>query len=260
MIALALAAASLASCVSVKQQTYLQPTVDADEVRSEGQMPDLPDYKLQPYDILQIQVKSSNPEIDALYNKMPTQQGMNMMQGPAPLYFMGYHVLPNGTVDVPSVGAVSVAGKSIPEAKVAIEQAMSTLFQNSDAFSVDVVLAGIRYTILGESMRPGIHYLYLDRGTLLDAVANAGDLTFLANRRKVQVLRQVNNEWKRFQVDLTNVESLKNPNFYLQPNDIITVRPLPQKAWGFGQTGFSSFTSILGVVSSSLAIYLALNQ
>ena len=143
---------------------------------------------------------------------------------------------------------------------MAIDDALASLFQNSDAYSVDVVLAGIRYTILGEIMRPGIHYLYIDRGTILDAVANAGDLTFLANRRKVQVLRQVNNEWMRFQVDLTNVESLKNPNFYLQPNDVITVRPLPQKAWGFGQTGFSSFTSILGVVSSSLAIYLALNR
>ena len=97
MIALVLAAASLASCVTVKQQTYLQPLPESSTPVKAGEMPQMPDYRLQTYDIIQIQVKSSNPEIDALYNKMPAQQGMNMMQGPMPLYFMGYHVLPNGT-------------------------------------------------------------------------------------------------------------------------------------------------------------------
>jgi polysaccharide export outer membrane protein len=259
----ALAAASFlmaTSCVSVKQQTYLQPLVESNSPQPAGAMPELPEYRLQPYDILRIQVKSSNPEIDALYNKQSGQQQMNMRQGPAPLYFMGYHVLPDGTVDVPGVGMVNVAGKSLPEAKEAITQSLAPLFSNPKSYHVDVVLAGIRYTVLGECVRPGIHYLYLDRGTILDALANAGDMTFLANRRKVQVLRQKNNQWERVSLDLTSADCMSNPSFYLQPNDIISVQPLPQKAWGFGQTGFSSFTSILGVVSSTLAIYFALNR
>jgi polysaccharide export outer membrane protein len=158
------------------------------------------------------------------------------------------------------VGEVLIAGKTVTEAQDAIYQAMSPLFGNKDAYQVHVSLSGIRYTVLGECLRPGVHYLYLDRGTVMDALAYAGDMTFLADRRRVQVLRQTNETWQRFELDLTSAEVLRNPNFYLQPNDIITVRPLPQKSWGFGQTGFASFTSLLSVLSTTLTLYIALNR
>ena len=250
--------ALLQSCVTLNQQTYLQPLAESNVPQPIGAMPELPDYRIQNYDILSITIKTSNPEIDALYNKQSNANPMIGL-GPMPLYFMGYHVLPNGSVEIPGVGEVYVAGMTVFEAREAIQKALEPLFIRQDAYQVSVVLAGIRYTVIGECNRPGIHYLYLDRGTLIDAIAEAGDLTLLADRKHIQVLRQTQGTWQEFQVDLTAQSSISSSSIYLQPNDVIMVRPLPQKSWGFGQTGLSSFTTIVSVLSSSLAVFFALS-
>jgi hypothetical protein len=38
-------------------------------------------------------------------------------------------------------------------------------------------------------------------------------------------------------IDLTDINVMKSPYFYLQPNDYIYVKPLKQKTWGTGKTG-----------------------
>lgn len=251
--------ALLQSCVTLNQQTYLQPLAESNVPQPIGAMPELPDYQIQNYDILSITIKTSNPEVDALYNKQ-SNVNANIGLGPMPLYFLGYHVLPNGSVEIPGVGEVYVAGMTVFEAREAVQKALEPLFIRQDAYQVSVVLAGIRYTVIGECNRPGIHYLYLDRGTLIDAIAEAGDLTLLADRKRIQVLRQTQGTWQEFQVDLTAQSSISSSSIYLQPNDVIMVRPLPQKSWGFGQTGLSSFTTIVSILSSSLAVFLSLSR
>ena len=252
--------ALLQSCVTLNQQTYLQPLAESNVPQPIGAMPELPDYQIQNYDILSITIKTSNPEIDELYNKQQGGIGQMNQIGPMQLYFTGYHVLPNGSVEIPGVGEVYVAGMTVFEAREAIQKALEPLFIRQDAYQVSVVLAGIRYTVIGECNRPGIHYLYLDRGTLIDAIAEAGDLTLLADRKRIQVLRQTQGTWQEFQVDLTAQSSISSSSIYLQPNDVIMVRPLPQKSWGFGQTGLSSFTTIVSILSSSLAVFFALSR
>ena len=198
----------VASCVPQRKLTYLAPLPKGNEVQ-EATMAVYPDYRFQPNDIINVQVKTLNPEIDQFYNTI---------------------------------------------SKVLLKQ-----FVEGTVF-VKVQLAGIRYTVVGECLRPGVHYLYQNQATLLDALANAGDITMLGDRKRVQVTRLSDGKWKTFVVDLTQRETLNRPEFILQPNDLIQVRPLPQKSAGVGQTGFGTFSSLVGVLSSSIALYLALTR
>lgn len=248
-----------AGCVPQSRLTYLAPLPKGLETQ-EATMAIYPDYKFQPNDIITVQVKTLNPEIDPFYNTMSTQGGgMQFMGTPAAAYMTGYPIDQLGEVRIPGIGQVKVVGLTARQAQDTITKALSSQFVDGAVF-VKVQLAGIRYTVVGECFRPGVHYLYQNQATLLDALANAGDITMLGDRRRVQVTRLSDGKWKTFVVDLTKRETLNRPEFILQPNDLIQVRPLPQKSAGVGQTGFGTFSSLFGVLTSSLALYLALTR
>lgn len=64
-----------------------------------------------------------------------------------------------------------------------------------------------------------------DRVTLLEAIANAGDLTAKARMNRVTVIREVGDERQMFVHDLRSKDILESPCFYLQQNDIVYVEP-----------------------------------
>jgi polysaccharide export outer membrane protein len=247
----------VASCVPQRRLTYLAPLPKGTEVQ-EATMAVYPDYRFQPNDIINVQVKTLNPEIDQFYNST-TGQAMQFMGTPAVAFMMGYPIDQRGEVRIPGIGQVRVVRLTAQEAQDTISKVLLKQFVEGTVF-VKVQLAGIRYTVVGECVRPGVHYLYQNQATLLDALANAGDITMLGDRKRVQVTRLSDGKWKTFVVDLTQRETLNRPEFILQPNDLIQVRPLPQKSAGVGQTGFGTFSSLVGVLSSSLALYLALTR
>jgi polysaccharide export outer membrane protein len=51
-------------------------------------------------------------------------------------------------------------------------------------------------------------------------------------------------------LDLTSIDAMNSPYYFIQPNDLIIVNPLPQKSFGFGTTGLQSFTVVLSVVTA----------
>ena len=52
-----------------------------------------------------------------------------------------------------------------------------------------------------------------------------------------------------FQRITANVNVMKSPYYYIQPNDIIYIQPIKQKSWGLGTSGAQSVTTILSIVS-----------
>lgn len=50
-------------------------------------------------------------------------------------------------------------------------------------------------------------------------------------------------------LDLTDKSVINSPNFYIQPNDYIIVKPLRQKSWGTGTTGTQTISTIIAALS-----------
>ena len=96
---------------------------------------------------------------------------------------------------------------------------------------VTVEFSSLAFSVLGEVGHPGKHYITTDQLTLLEGLAEAGDLTITGRRDNVLVLRTENGKQIPYRVNLTKTSDLyASPVYYLQQDDIIYVEPNTTKA------------------------------
>lgn len=127
-------------------------------------------------------------------------------------------------------------------------------FKEEANIFVTVKLAGIRYTTLGE-IGQGSQVIYKDHVTIMEAIANAGGIQDLGDREHVKIVRQYPHGEEVHTVDVTSLDVTKSPYYYIQPNDMIVVNPLPRKALGLGTTGLEVFRTITGLITLATSIY-----
>ena len=246
---LALIAVILTSCISTKDLTYLQPSAvaksDSIKVSQENSKP----YRIQTSDILSVNIKALDPKLVEMFSTTSGGSAQGA-QSPQTLYFNGYTVDDHGNIRVPILGEVNVLGFTTDEVRQKIEkQLLEEYFRKEANIFVTVKLAGLRYTINGEIGSPGTNILYQDRATVMDAIANSGDIPITGNRKEVQIIRKFPHGFETYSIDLTDSNAVNSPYFYIQPNDYIIVKPLKQKTWGTGVTGVQSVATIMTAIS-----------
>ncbi|MFY7666061.1 polysaccharide biosynthesis/export family protein [Flavobacterium sp.] len=244
----------LQSCISVKDMVYLQKT-DNSIVNPVNQINDKA-YRLQSNDILMINIKAVNPELVAIFQQNDGSSGV-ATQSEQGVYFNGFPVDQQGNIRIPIVGNVNVIGLTLDEARLKIEQELlDKYFTERANIFVTVKLAGLRITVNGEVGSPGTVVLFQEKANILEALANAGDIATTGDRKNVIVMRQYPTGMELHTIDLTDINALQSPYFYLQPNDYIYVKPLPQKSWGTGKTGIESLTSIFTVLTLLTTVFI----
>ena len=92
--------------------------------------------------------------------------------------------------------------------------------------------------------------------TILDAIANSGGVPITGDLTDVLIVRQYPGGQKVHHLDLTTIEVMQSPYYFIQPNDLILVNPLPQKSIGTGLTGLDSFRTILTVFTSLVTVFI----
>ena len=80
------------------------------------------------------------------------------------------------------------------------------------------------------------------------------------NRKEVQILRKQPHGFEILTLNLTDASIVYSPNFYLQPNDYVIVKPLKQKSWGTGTTGLQTVTTVFAALSFITTIVLLLRN
>jgi polysaccharide export outer membrane protein len=95
---------------------------------------------------------------------------------------------------------------------------------------------------------------------VLEAIANAGDITVVGDRKHVTIIRQLPQGASLHDIDLTDIKVMESPYYYLQPNDYIYVKPLKQKSWGTGKTGIESLGTMLTLLSLLTTTFLILKK
>jgi polysaccharide export outer membrane protein len=91
---------------------------------------------------------------------------------------------------------------------------------------VTVEYVNLSVNILGEVNRPGRKEITKDYFTIIDAIADAGDLTIYGQRENVMVMREVDGEDQTYIINLCDRQDmLSSPAYYLQQNDVIYVTP-----------------------------------
>lgn len=238
------------SCVRNKDYIYLQSQDLSDSVFVKYSK--IPEYLIQYNDVLRVTIKSIDPKASELFNLYGAN--MNMMgggnsQSGDPFYMIGYPVDDKGMVNIPVLGKVMVRGLSVEMATTRIQEEVDKFFNG--AF-VNVQIGGIRYSLLGEVNRPGKYTVLQDRLTILEALAQGGDLNTVANRHEVQIIRQTPDGAQVVRVDLTSRDLIASPYYFVRPNDVIYVQPLKAREYGTGLTAQQTLQTI--VLSISLLV------
>src|SRR5688500_13720635 len=152
---------SLSSCYYNKRLVYLQDNEFSETTPSLVANKRSP-YRLQPYDILSVQIKSSaEREISGIFNVSSMQN--SMFATPGGLYIEGYSVDLNGNIDLPVLGEITVRGNTLEETQELIQLHANKYLNNS---AVIVKLTSFKIPVLGEVNSPGQYFIYNNQATV----------------------------------------------------------------------------------------------
>lgn len=258
LLIIALSCIFISSCIPHKDTIYLQNKESGvnDTIPynlSEVQKP----YRIQIDDILNIRIKVLDQDNVQIFN--PIGEGNLNASSAERAYFDGFTVDLHGNVRIPVLGDLNVLGYTTAEIEEKIKQKLlEEQFKETSNIFVTVKLAGLRYTANGEIGSSGTITLFKERVNIFEAIANAGEIPLTGNKKDVLIIRQYPQGQKIHHLDLTNANVMKSPYYYIQPNDIIYVKPLKQKSIGTGETAVSGLTTIatiISLVTSSILLF-----
>lgn len=252
IVQIALLLCLFCSCSSTKTAYF-------DNLTSSGSVGNL-DYeiRIEPLDELLITVTSEVPEATMVYN-LPMTNPATVTTLKTPLTSMQhqtYIVNKDGNINFPVLGEVHVGGLTTAQLT---EQLTRRIAEDVEAPYVRVELVNFKVKVLGEVMQPGSYKIDSERVSILDALAEAGDITIYGKRDNVLLIREENGTKNYYRIDLTNSDILESPYFYLKQNDVVYVEP------GSGRAGQADFNqnntykvSIVSAIVSGISVIASL--
>ena len=237
----------LSSCMSTKNITYFQNKDQIDNTLSKQ----LYDAKIMPKDILQIQVFSMTPEASDPFNLLKgttaaTSSTSNTNQNSV----FNYLVDNDGNIVIPIIGKIHLGGLTKNEAESLIKSMILPFVAETENVVVHVRMMNYKYAVLGGVNAPGLYTTQNEKVSILEAIAQAGDLTTLAYRDRIYLIRENEEGQKEYhKLNINDANIISSPYYYLQQNDVIYVEPRKMEA---RNAFFASNTSILFSLVSSL--------
>ena len=230
------------SCISQKKIRYLQGNNQADTIQvNKNAMAST--YRLCMGDNLYIRVTGLDEKMNNIFNL--TSGGSNASMGNSEsggAYLSSYTVSNEGTIDFPVVGSVNVVGLTLSEAKTKLFNRVSEYIKQP---TIIIKLTSFNITLLGEWKSPGKKPILQEKLTIFEAVGIGGDLLPFANRKKIRLVRQVDDKVNIVLLDLTSKDIIKSEYYYLRPNDILYAEAYTEKVWSFEAFPYSLlFSSI----------------
>lgn len=216
---LSAAVAMLASCSAPKDIVYFQDVQRGSEFTSNNSAI----IKIQPKDQLRIIVSTSDTRLTDQFNLSAGSNSSSSVgtggQG------IGYTVDSAGDIVFPVLGEIHVAGMTREQVADYIRQELIGRDLVKDPVVI-VQFMNLSVAVLGEVKSPGRVPIEKDKITILDAIADAGDLTIDGERTNVKIIRTEDAKESVYEVDLTDANSVYNsPVFYLQQDDVVYVTP-----------------------------------
>lgn len=177
-----------------------------------------------PDDELVITVTSLTPDATAPYNAplAAISNRAEKQEATRQQTLQTYIVDQNGYISMPIIGKIKAAGLTTNQL---CKQITDKVAQNVIDPYVRVQLLNYRVNVLGEVKSPGAIKVVKERYSILDALAEAGDLTPYGRRENVLLIREENGQRVYHRLNLNDAATLSSPYFYLRQNDVVYVEP-----------------------------------
>lgn len=237
----------IGSCSGSKKIAYFQ-NIDSLNLAASG---GLYDAKIMPKDQLTITVSTIDPQAASPFNL--STAGNNGQLSPTG-NLQGYLVDNDGNIDFPVIGKLHVVGLTKTQCQDLIKQKISPYLATTERPIVTVRMSSYRITVIGEVNNPGVIPVTTEKMSVIEALAQAGDLTLYGKRDNVMLIREDATGTKSsHRLNLNDANLINSPYYYLQQNDILYVEPNGVKAKG---SGIGSSTTIWFSVTG-MAVSLA---
>ena len=200
---------------------------------------------IQVGDQLNIVVSALKPESALIYNLPAGTKGITVEQ--------------DGRILYPQLGLIKAEGLTRSQLRDVLLTRLRTYLTDP---VVSVEFLNFKITVLGEVGRPGAIQLPEGKINILEAIAQAGDLTQYGKKYPVRIIRENKGRREFGYINLMSNSLFSSPYYRLQQNDIIYVeatdnKPVVtsqnfQQKLSLGLTVLSALTSIAFLVFTVL--------
>lgn len=198
---------------------------------------DYQDYKIRVNDEVVFRLITSDETFSKLISgnqSISSSQSLN-----------SYRVFPDGTIDLPFVKEIPVAGLTFNEASLEIEKKFRELVPDA---AIKLSLANKTFTVIGEA-GTGVYSIYKDKLTLFQALSMSGDVNYSGDYKQVRILRETDKGTQVLSFDIRPASIVNSKYYYVYPNDIIYVQTDPSSFYKVG-----NYSSFISLISSSLSL------
>ena len=247
------------SCVMTKQVAYFQnmDSVDLSGIKS------MPEIRIKPNDELVILISSLNPEAARPFNMTMTSTGGNTMStnSAASKTMYSYIVDKEGNINFPVVGKINILGLTRPQAEEKIAEVIKPYFAADENPIVKVRYSGFKVTVIGEVSGSRVLTVDNERLSIIEALAQCGDLSVYGKRPNILLVRE-NAEVEKTTVrfNLNDANLFNSPYYYLQQNDIIYVEPHKARARSADVSSYTFWTPIASVLISLATFTISITK
>ena len=237
VLLLGLLAVFMSGCYSHRAIGYLQEPTKANK---------LPVYDSVAYEPYRIRV---NDEI--VYRLVTMDETMSKMLGANTFtngqYANSYRVYPDGTIELPFLKPLHIAGLTEMEAQDSLCAAFREILPDAD---VKLTLYNKFFSVIGDA-RSGRYYIYKEKMNIFQALAMTGDVMNSGDRRHIRIVRPRDGaeEPEILEFDIRTNTIIDSKYYYIYPNDVIYVARTKDSFYKV-----PTYTGFLGLITSSVAL------
>lgn len=161
-----------------------------------------------------------------------------------------YTVQPDGMLELPEIGFVQLAGMTIQDAQLYLEELYSEFYKKP--FAVLQIINNRAIVFSGDGGNAAVIPLQNQNMTLIEVLAMAGGVAQRGNASKVKLIRRYDDKpYDVFLMDLSTIEGIQYANMIVQANDVIYVEPVPEIA----REILRDISPIVTIISNIALIY-----
>lgn len=240
----------ISSCVPQKKMLYMRVKSDADTLTEYVNKREVT-YKVQNGDNLYIKIVSMDQTTNDILNPMGSGGGGGSNSGGGN-YLNSYTVSEEGYLEFPLVGKLYVRNLTVEEITTLLTEHLDGFIKE---FVVIIKLVNFNITILGEVRSPGLYNIFQTDINLFEAIAMAGDMTDYSIRDDVTIIRKTKDGSKVRQVDMSSRSFLSSEYLYLQPDDIVYIKPIKMKQFAFTTFPYGLIMGSISFIIAMIALF-----
>lgn len=242
-------------CTLTKHLSYFTNIDEVDINRNHS----VPELRIKTNDKLIIFVSSVTPEAATPFNMNTNTSNFGGGNLGSSLYT--YIVDKNGEINFPVIGKINLVGLTRPEAEAKITSLIRPYFSEDENPIVKVRFSGFKITVMGEVGSSNVISIDEERISIVEALAQSGDLTIYGKRPNILLVRESSSgEKTSYRYDMNDAEIFNSPYYYLEQNDIVYVEPQKNKSRSADINSWTFWTPVTSLVISLTSFVMTLTK